>query len=87
MMQKHIAYLIRSVCWMVLKKLKLKDINRSIKMVLKCKNQVPCEACKEPIKVGQWYDVLVIDHHNMGHTHKSIFVHEACRQRAIEEMC
>ena len=47
-------------------------------MVLKCTHQEICEACKKPIKVGQWMFKLAIDNHNMGHTHRIIVVHEHC---------
>ena len=47
-------------------------------MVLRAKNQMKCEHCHKPIKVKQFYDVLAIDNHNMGHTHKIVNTHDYC---------
>ena len=47
-------------------------------MVLKAKNQMRCEQCHKPIRVGQFYDVLAIDNHNMSRTHKIVYTHDYC---------
>ena len=44
----------------------------------KCKRQVKCAHCGYPIRVGDWIDTISIDNHNMGHTHRIVYMHDYC---------